>query len=70
MRAAAFLVLMLLAGLSITVGSFHLAVLLAAVKAIIVGLVYMDLRHAHRGHAVGFALGVAVLIAALAAVGS
>lgn len=69
MRAAAFLVLMLLAGLSITVGSFHLALALAAVKAAVVGLVYMDLRHAHRAHAVGFALGVALLLAALAVVG-
>ncbi|MBK7073414.1 MAG: hypothetical protein IPH44_14040 [Myxococcales bacterium] len=69
MRAFAFVALLSLAGLSLAVGAFHLAVALAAVKAVVVGLVYMDLRHAHRAHAVGFVLGVALLIAVLAVVG-
>lgn len=69
MRLLAFATLLLLAGLSIAVGSFHLALVLAAVKAIVVGLLYMDLRHAHRAHAAGFAIGVALLIAIVALVG-
>lgn len=69
MRALAFVVLLSLAGLALAVGSFHLALVLAATKAGLVGLVYMDLRHAHRAHAVGFVLGVALLVAVLAVVG-
>jgi hypothetical protein len=68
-RAIAFVALLILAGLSVAVGSFHLALALAAVKAVIVGLVYMDLRHAHRAHAIAFAGGVSLLLVVVGLVG-
>ncbi len=70
MRALAFVALLILAGLALTVGSYPLAVALAAVKATVVGLVYMDLRHAHRLHAVAFVGAVAIAALALIAAGA
>lgn len=67
-RVLAFVALVGLAVLSLAMGAPRLALALAALKATVVGLVYMDLRHAHRAHAVGFVLFVALVAAILAAV--
>ncbi len=67
MRALAFLTLLALAVASVAVGSLPVALLLAGVKAVVVGLVFMELHDAHRAHAVGFALAVALVIAVLVA---
>ncbi|MBP8809887.1 MAG: hypothetical protein KBG48_19675 [Kofleriaceae bacterium] len=69
MRALAFVLLLGLALASVAVGSFALAMALGAAKALVVGVVFMELRHAHRAHLVGFVLAVGLVAAVLIALG-
>jgi len=65
MRRIAFAVMVVLAIVSILEGQLALALLFGGLKALIVGLEYMELRHAARPHAVGFALAVIALTVGL-----
>lgn len=67
MRKVAFAVMIVLAIISILEGQLALALLFAGLKALIVGLEYMELRRAARPHAVGFALAVVALTVGLVA---
>jgi hypothetical protein len=60
-RKIAFAVMVVLAIVSILEGQLALALLFGGLKALIVGLEYMELRSAARPHAVGFVLAVAAL---------
>lgn len=54
-RAGALAALTTLALLSVWSGRLELALALAAVKALVVGVVLMELEHAHRAHLAAFA---------------
>lgn len=66
MRALTWVLLVGLTLTSFAVGRFGVALGLAATKAILVGLEFMELREAHRLHAAAFAAGVLVVTALLA----
>lgn len=68
MRRIAFAVMVVLAVVSILEGQLALALLFGGLKALIVGLEYMELRRAARPHAVGFTLGVVALTIGLVAI--
>lgn len=63
-RVGVYVALVALAIGSVASGRFAVAIALAAAKALLVGLEYMELRHAHRAHLVAFAAW-AVLVAAV-----
>ena len=65
MRRIAFAVMVVLAIVSILEGQLALALLFGGLKALIVGLEYMELRRAARPHAVGFALAMIALTVGL-----
>ena len=67
MRVIAFVVMVALAVASVLEGSVALAVVFGGVKALIVGLAYMELRDAARPHALGFAAGMVALTGVLLA---
>jgi len=66
MRGVTWVLLVGLALSSFAFGQFGVALGLAATKALLVGLEFMELRGAHRLHAAGFAAGVLVVTALLA----
>ena len=68
MRRIAFAVMVVLAIVSILEGQLALALLFGGLKALIVGLEYMELRRAARPHAIGFALAVIALSVGLIAI--
>ena len=69
MRLATFIVMAVLAVISVTEGNLRLALIFAGIKAVLVGVGYMELRSAAYVHLVGFSLamfaltGVLILIA-------
>lgn len=70
MRLLVYLFLLAATVASMAAGRVALALAIAGAKAVVVGLEYMELRHAHRAHAVGFALGMVALVAVLALIAS
>ncbi|MGM0575503.1 MAG: hypothetical protein ACQEXJ_07210 [Myxococcota bacterium] len=54
MRAAAYLVMVALLLAAVASGQLVLALAIGGAKALVVGLEFMELRHAARAHAVGF----------------
>lgn len=65
MRLATWLGLIALSVGSVLVGRLPLALALGALKAILVGLEFMELRTAARVHAAAYVLFVGVLLAVL-----
>lgn len=65
MLFATYLTLVLLAVASAAGGHLRLALILAATKALLVGLEFMELRHAARAHMVAFVAYVGLVVAAL-----
>lgn len=65
MRVAVYLVMMLVAVIAVIEGEIALALALAGVKALLVGVGYMELGHAARPHMLGFVAGMAALTGAL-----
>lgn len=65
MRALVFAVLLVLAVAAALSGHVHVALALGGVKALLVGVEFMELRHAARRHALGFAALVAGLVLVL-----
>lgn len=68
MRMIAFAVMAALAVVSVIEGELALALVFAGLKALLVGLGYMELRGAARPHAVGFTLAMVALTGGLVAV--
>lgn len=68
MRFIAYLALVAAAVAAVAWGVLLPALVLAGIKACVVGLEFMELRTAHIAHRVVFVLGVAALAAALALV--
>lgn len=64
-RFAVYVTLVGLALASVASGRFAIAIALAGAKALLVGLEYMELRHAHRAHLAVFAAWAVVLVTAL-----
>jgi hypothetical protein len=58
MRIITWVALLGLAAGAASAGSLRLALLFAGTKAALIGAEYMELRWAHRAHALGFALGI------------
>lgn len=65
MVLATYLILALLAVASAVHGQLRVALVFAAVKAVLVGLEFMELRHAAREHLVAFVAYVGLLLAVL-----
>lgn len=65
MRAAILLLLLGLALLSAITGNLAVALALAVAKSLLVGVEYMELRHAHRAHLAGFVLFVVAVAVGL-----
>lgn len=65
MTVAVWLTLMALAVGAVMVDRVDLALLLAGCKTLLVGLQFMELRHAARLHATAFVMWTGVLTAAL-----
>lgn len=65
MRVVTWLVLVTLSVLSVLAGRLSLALVFAAAKAVLLGLEFMELRHAARLHAAAYVLFVAVVVAVL-----
>lgn len=65
MRAVVFVVLVALAVIAALVGSWGLALSISAVKALLLASEFMELRHAHRLHAVAVGGFVGALTLAL-----
>ncbi len=65
MVLATYLILLLLAVASAVQGQLRVALVFAAVKAVLVGLEFMELRHAAREHLVAFVAFVGLLLTAL-----
>ncbi len=61
LRSLVYVALVGLAIGSVLSGELSTALLLASVKSLLVGLEYMELRHAHRAHAAAFVGWVALL---------
>ncbi len=60
-RLAVYVVLVALALASVVSGKIALALAIAGLKTLLVGLEYMELRHAHRAHLAAF-VGWTVLV--------
>lgn len=69
-RIAVYVVLVVLAIGAVVSGELAVALALGGAKALLVGAEYMELRQAHRAHALGVALGLAVLVIGLIGVGA
>lgn len=65
MQLVVWLALVSLSVLSVLSGHLHLALVIGGIKALLVGLEFMELRHAARVHAAGYALFLAVVLAVL-----
>lgn len=65
MQLATYLTLVLLAVASAAYGHLRLALVLAAIKALLVGLEFMEVRHAARGHLAAFVAYVGLVVTAL-----
>lgn len=65
MRAATWGLLVTLSCVSVASGRLHLALALAALKAVAVGLEFMELRHAARLHLAAFLCFVGLVTAGL-----
>jgi len=70
MRLATFVCMAVLAIISVTEGHLALALGFAGVKAVLVGLGYMELRSAARVHMVSFSLAMFALAGGLVLVAS
>lgn len=68
MRIAVYVALVALAAIAVASGSWTLALVIGATKALLVAAEYMELRLAHRAHGVAFGLCVGALTAVLALV--
>jgi hypothetical protein len=67
-RFAAYAILLVLVAAAVTVGHIGVALAIAGLKAVIVGLEFMELRQAARQHMLGFvawSLAVTALLVAL-----
>jgi len=64
-RFTVYAALVALALGSVASGRFAIALALAGLKALMVGLEYMELRHAHRAHLAAFAGWVLTVVVAL-----
>ena len=67
MRLFVYLALLFLAALAVGTANLAIALGLAGVKATLVGLEYMELRHAARAHALGYVGFIAALVLVLVA---
>lgn len=65
MRLLTWLALLALSIVSVLVGRLSMALALGALKALLVGLEFMELRHAARVHAAAYVLFLGVLLAVL-----
>lgn len=65
MRLATWFVLVTLAVLGLAMGHPRIGFALAGVKALALGLEFMELKHAARIHAAVFVLGVAAMVGVL-----
>jgi hypothetical protein len=65
MRLATWLALVGLSVASVASGRLPVALVLGGVKALLVGLEFMELRHAARVHAAAYGLFLALLVAVL-----
>lgn len=65
MQLAVWLALGSLSVLSVLQGRVQVALMLAGLKALLVGLEFMELRHAARVHAAGYVLFVAFVVVVL-----
>lgn len=65
MRVATWIVLMLAVAASLAVGRLDVALALAGFKALIVGLEFMELRHAARVHLAGYCVFVVAVVLVL-----
>ena len=70
MRVAVYLLMMLVAVIAVIEGEIALALALAGVKALLVGVGYMELRSAARSHMLGFAAAMAALTGLLVTIAS
>lgn len=68
MRVAAYVVMVGLVVSAVAVGEVGIALVVAGAKTTLVGLEYMELRHAARAHAIGFVFGAVALTGLLAAI--
>lgn len=66
MRLITWLLLVALSLISVSAGRIDLALFLAAVKAVLLGLSFMELKDAARVHAVGYVAFVTVVAGVLA----
>lgn len=65
MRVAAFVIMLVLAVISVMEGNLALALAFGGVKAVIVGLAYMELSRSARAHLVGFSVFILAVTGAL-----
>jgi hypothetical protein len=66
-RAAAYVVMIGLVASAVAMGEIGLALAAGGAKMLIVGLEFMELRHAARPHRVGFVLGTLAITGLLVA---
>lgn len=67
MRFAAYVLMIGLVLAAVATGNIALALALGGAKAVIVGLEFMELRHAARAHAVAFVIAMIALTGGLVA---
>ncbi|MFW6067327.1 MAG: hypothetical protein ACOC97_03245 [Myxococcota bacterium] len=67
MRVAAYVAMVALVVWAVIVGDIALALAIGGTKTLVVGLEFMELRHAARPHLIGFGLGTVVLTVLLVA---
>ena len=67
MRLVVYIALLSFAALAVGTANLAFALCLAGAKAALVGLEYMELRHAARAHALGYLGVVAALVLVLVA---
>jgi len=67
MRFAAYVLMIGLLGIALYTGDIALALAAGGAKALLVGVEFMELRHAARAHLVGFALFTIALTGGLVA---
>lgn len=67
MRVAVYIVMVGLVVSAVAAGEIGIALVAAGAKTALVGLEYMELRHAARPHAIGFVFGAVALTGLLAA---
>lgn len=65
MRLLSWLTLVALSIVSVAMGRLSVALMLGALKAALVGLEFMELRHAARVHAAAYMLFLGVVLVAL-----